>query len=197
MPEFTATLESQVNSYVSAGYPQVAGLTESAFRALFDPLEPLDAPALAVVTSAVVPQEPRVTALRLPGSTREGILDRNHGEAGLEPYARVVDIPEAPVYWLYGIDRGDEFLNVAPRDALSVIAERGRTALTIDEGLSLATVAPHFVEKNHCFMLAGSRRGDKRVPAIWISQRAPKLGWCFEGVPHTWLGIASAAGRAG
>ncbi|MGC4174972.1 DUF5701 family protein [Demequina sp.] len=197
MPEFTATLESQVDAYVSVGYPQLAGLTEDAFRALFGALEPVDEPALAVVTAEVIPAEARVPALRIPGSAKEGILDRNHGEAGLAPYAPVVDIPEAPVYWLYGIDRGDEFLNVAPRDALPAIAERGRTPLTIDEGLSLATVAPHFVEKNHCFMLAGSRRGDKRVPAIWISQRAPKLGWCFEGVPHTWLGIASAAGRAG
>ena len=86
---------------------------------------------------------------------------------------------------------------VAQVDALSVIASRGRTPLTIDEGLSLATVFPELLVKNHCFMLAGSTRGDKRVPALWISERAPKLGWCFQGVPHSWLGVASARGRAG
>ena len=41
-------------------------------------------------------------------------------------------------------------------------------------------------------MLSGSRRGDRRVPAMWISARAPKLGWCWDGNPHDWLGVASA-----
>jgi len=50
--------------------------------------------------------------------------------------------------------------------------------------------------KNHCFMLMGSRRGDLRVPALWISEKAPKLGWCYDGNPHTWLGIASAESRS-
>jgi hypothetical protein len=31
---------------------------------------------------------------------------------------------------------------------------------------------------------------------MWISERAPKLGWCWDGNPHDWLGVASAAGRA-
>lgn len=53
------------------------------------------------------------------------------------------------------------------------------------------------LEKNKCFMLAGSRRHDRRVPALWISERAPKLGWCWDGNPHTWLGTASAALRLG
>ena len=34
-----------------------------------------------------------------------------------------------------------------------------------------------------------------RVPALWISERAPKLGWCWDGNPHTWLGLASAGRR--
>jgi hypothetical protein len=33
------------------------------------------------------------------------------------------------------------------------------------------------------------------VPALWIADRAPKLGWCWDGNPHTWLGTASAAHR--
>ena len=43
--------------------------------------------------------------------------------------------------------------------------------------------------------LLASRCGDKRVPAIWISAGAPKLGWCWDGNPHTWLGAASAGAR--
>jgi len=56
---------------------------------------------------------------------------------------------------------------------------------------------PELLERNHCFSLAGSRRGDRRVPALWISRNAPKLGWCWEGNPHDWLGCASAAVRVG
>jgi hypothetical protein len=39
--------------------------------------------------------------------------------------------------------------------------------------------------------------GDRRVPALWISGGAPKLGWCWAGNPHTWLGSASCATRLG
>ena len=60
-------------------------------------------------------------------------------------------------------------------------------------------------------MTAGSRLRkatgayDARTPAIWISngtgrdgrerRDAAKLGWCWWGNRHTWLGIASCAGR--
>jgi hypothetical protein len=51
------------------------------------------------------------------------------------------------------------------------------------------------LRKNKCFSLLASRCGDKRVPAIWISGKAPKLGWCWAGNPHSWLGSASAGAR--
>jgi hypothetical protein len=60
----------------------------------------------------------------------------------------------------------------------------------------LVTHHPAALAKNKCFSLGGSRSGDRRVPAIWISQNAPKLGWCWAGNRHTWLGMASAGGRA-
>ena len=82
-----------------------------------------------------------------------------------------------------------------PEEALPVILRRGRTPLTIEEGIAVVTHAPHVLERNRCFMLSGSRRGDRRVPAMWISAGAPKLGWCWDGNPHGWLGVASAAGR--
>jgi hypothetical protein len=47
---------------------------------------------------------------------------------------------------------------------------------------------------------------DARTPALWISngtgrdgrerRDAPKVGWCWAGNRHTWLGFASAARRA-
>lgn len=135
--------------------------------------------------------------LHLPGSTRRGILDRNHGPEGLVGYAPIagLEIPDTAAYALVGVQRGDEYRDLPPRDALADVGRRGRTPLTIEEGLALVLVAPGALRPNHCFSLAGSRRGDRRVPALWISAGAPKLGWCWEGAPHAWLGLASAAAR--
>ena len=207
-------LEEQLETYVGLGYPSLAGLSEDAFRELASAAIAAAGSApdagsgkagiagLLVVTSALIAPEARVPLLRLPGSTKPGIVDKNHdsdARKGLGHYAPRPDVmvPDAPIYVALGIERGDEFRDVAPRDALSVIAGRGRSPLTIDEGISLASVAPELLEKNHCFMLAASTRGDKRVPALWIADKAPKLGWCFDGVPHSWLGVASVAKRVG
>ncbi len=124
-------------------------------------------------------------------------MDRNHGEQGLAPYRPIpeVELPDPAAYLLLDVDRGEEFLDVRPEEALPVILGRGRTPLTIEEGIAVVTHAPSVLEKNRCFMLSGSRRGDRRVPAMWISERAPKLGWCWDGNPHTWLGVASTGGR--
>lgn len=205
-------LDAQVDAYVSVGLHELAGLDEAAFRDHFTPLRdtaaalPQDAfasdgvvPYVAVVADSLIDPEARVPLMRLPGSTLEGILDRNHGHEGLSPYRDrpELEVPAASAYVLVNVQRGDEFRDVAPLDAAAPIADRERTPLTIAEGLSLMAAHPEFLKKNHCFMLAGSTRGDKRVPAIWISQKAPKLGWCFDKVPHSWLGIASASQRIG
>lgn len=204
-------LDRQIDSFVAADLPRLAGLSEAAFKQLFEPLreravtlsqtaDPADGalPYVAVITDALIDPAARVPGLRLENSTRAGILDRNHGDEGLAPYKPMpgLELPDQQVYLLVDVERGDEFRNVAPRDALPVIAERGRTPLTIAEGLSIQAAYPEFMFKNHCYMLAGSSRGDKRVPALWISNKSPKLGWCFQGVPHTWLGVGSAASRA-
>ena len=150
-----------------------------------------------MVNDSVISPELRVPMLRVGGGKKEGILDRNYGENGLAAY-RAIDglgVPESPVYLLLDVQRGDEFKNIKPMNATPVIAGRGRTVLTITEGLSYNAAFPDKLIKNHCFMLAGSHEGNRRVPAIWISAGTPKLGWCFQGVEHTWLGIASAASR--
>jgi hypothetical protein len=37
---------------------------------------------------------------------------------------------------------------------------------------------------------------DKRIASLWITRAGvPRLGWCFEGVPHSWLGAASCRVR--
>ncbi|HYN30219.1 MAG TPA: DUF5701 family protein [Dermatophilaceae bacterium] len=211
-----AELDRQVATLLDLGYPALAGLTTSAFRDLLDPLRPVaaglgdlpaaapgHAPVILVVTRDLVAPEDTVPLLRLPVRGRQaappGVVDRNHEPGSLATYAPldVLAIPEHPAYLLLDVDRGEEFRDVRPEDALPVVLRRGRTPLTIDEGVALVTHAPHLLERNRCFMLAGSRRADRRVPAMWISGRAPKLGWCWDGNPHSWLGLASAGARRG
>ncbi|MFL6170146.1 MAG: DUF5701 family protein [Ornithinibacter sp.] len=207
-----ALLDRQVDTLLALGYPALAGLTDSDFTDRLEPLRPVaaglpglpehDEPGHAslvlVVTRALVDPERAVPLLRLaPGGTAPGILDRNHGEAGLAPYRPIeqLALPDAAAYLLLDVDRGEEFLGVRPEEALPVVLGCGRTPLTIEEGIAVVTHAPQVLEKNRCFMLSGSRRGDRRVPAMWISAKAPKLGWCWDGNPHDWLGVASAGSR--
>lgn len=208
----TTVLDQQVATLVALGYPALAGLTDRAFTDRLDPLRdtasrlpdlpadpaPGHAPLTLVVTRELVDPERTVPLLRLaPKGTRPGVVDRNHGEQGVSPYRPIeqVELPHPAAYLLLDMERGEEFLNVRPEEALPVVLGRGRTPLTIEEGIAVVTHAPEVLEKNRCFMLSGSRRGDRRVPAMWISERAPKLGWCWDGNPHTWLGVASAGSR--
>lgn len=207
-------LDRQVDTLLTLGYPALAGVSEDDFTDRLSPLREVaatlsdlpetDPPGrtslVLVVTREVVDPEHTVPLLRLAAQgTKPGVVDRNHGEQGLAPYRPIeqVPLPHPAAYLLLDVDRGEEFRGVRPEEALPAILARGRTPLTIEEGIAVVTHAPHLLEKNRCFMLSGSRRGDRRVPAMWISERAPKLGWCWDGNPHDWLGVASAGGRLG
>ncbi len=206
----TATFDRQLEQLVTVGYAGLAGLTVDEFRSRVEPLRtvaPVESeadftstvPWVIVVTEQLINPERLVPLLRLSNSDLPGVLDRNHGADGLAPYRPLdsLDVPTNDAYILFGIERGEEFCNVRPEDALPIITGRGRTPLTIAEGIALVAQYPQALERNKCFMLSGSRRHDRRVPAMWISAKAPKLGWCWDGNPHTWLGTASAAGRIG
>lgn len=106
-----------------------------------------------------------------------------------------VDVPDTPVYLLVDVRTGAETLNVRPDDALPVVLGAGRTPLTIDEGVALVTQFPAVFDARNAFQALGSRATDRRVPSFWVSKGALRLGWCWAGNPHTWLGAASAADR--
>jgi hypothetical protein len=111
-----------------------------------------------------------------------------------EPIASV-RVPAAAAYVAVDIDLGAGSRNVRPEDALRDILAAGRSPLTIDEGVALLLQQPTAIQPNWGFSMAGSRRADQRVPAFWVSEGRPKLGWCWDRNPHTWLGTASCAGR--
>lgn len=124
-----------------------------------------------------------------------------------------VTLPDRPLYWLEGIDRGDDLLNWSPEEAGPELAARGRSPLTIHEGISWLLQRPEVLEPNACFMTIASRKPkprpkgayDARTPAIWISggtgrdgrqtKGAPKVGWCWWRNRHTWLGFGSVTRR--
>jgi hypothetical protein len=200
--------DRQLDRLVQLGYPALAGLTEDAFRDLLTPLRaeaaaraadlpaPTDGrvPFLLVTTRELVPVQERIALTTLAGKRKPGILDRNFPADDLPTFDPIkeLEVPPGPAYLLFDVDRGEEYRNLPPSTALARMTERGRLPITIDEGLAFVTLHPPALASNRCFSLVGSRCGDKRVPGLWISQGAPKLGWCWFGNPHTWLGSATA-----
>ena len=78
---------------------------------------------------------------------------------------------------------------------MPAIHAAGRTPLTVDEGVALVTQLPSSLTELNAFQAVGSRAANKRIPSFWMSKGAPRLGWCWEGNPHSWLGSGSAAAR--
>src|SRR5262245_1902314 len=203
--------DRQVENLINLEYPKLAGLAPEQFNALVAPLRELattvrasrydpeagQVPFVLVVARHVVPIERTMPRTTLHGKRKPGFVDKSFEPGALERFVTVKQAENANqrVYLLFDVERGEEFCGSVPVDATEIIAARGRTLLTIEEGIALITHFPELLVKNKCFSLAGSRSGDRRVPAIWISQNAPKLGWCWEGNPHTWLGMASARHR--
>jgi hypothetical protein len=200
-------IDRQLEILVGLGYPGLARTPQSQFRdavdALREPLEELVVGApltltqraafVLVVNGALVPVTKRVPLLALGG--RPGTLNQHF--ADVDTFRAQVDVPSAPVYAVLAVERGDEFLDARPSAAAPAIAERGRSMLTIEEGIAFLHASPGALEKNRCFHTGASRSSDPRVPALWISARAPHLGWCWENNHHSWLGVASCAVRVG
>ncbi|WP_446217498.1 DUF5701 family protein [Micromonospora sp. IBHARD004] len=206
--DVAAEFDRQVGTLMEQGYPGLAGMSTEQFTELVTPLRdaavsraaelapPTEArvPFLLVVTRELIPVEPRLGLTTLAGRRKPGFVDRHFAEGDLARFDPIkeLEVPAGPAYLLFDVDRGEEFRNLAPSAAVERMAAQDRLPLTIDEGIAFITQFPSALASNRCFSLVGSRCGDKRVPALWISQGAPKLGWCWYGNPHTWLGSATA-----
>ena len=196
--DLTDELTRQADVLVELGYPeQVRAGAEALAGPLRDRLdgevvsEPPRASFVLVPGRSLLPVSERVPMLRL--GDRRGTLSRHF--ADVDTFAPVLEVPDGAVYAVVGVERGEEFCGVRPAEAAVTIADRGRSMLTIEEGLAFLHAVPEALEKNKCFHTGASRGTDRRVPALWISDRAPHLGWCWEHNHHTWLGVASAEGR--
>jgi hypothetical protein len=122
-----------------------------------------------------------------------------------------IALPGAALYLLTDLDRGDRMASWSPDEALPSLLAEGRSPLLLTEGIHWVLQVPAVLERNRCFMTIGSRLPtgdgtlDARTPALWISngsgrdgrdrRSSPKVGWCWAGNRHTWLGFASTRGR--
>jgi hypothetical protein len=202
------TVADQLRRLLELGVADAAGVSAATFVAYGEDLP--DEPDVIVAVHPAVASARRLAPLlqhrNRPGFVVEDLTD-------LEEFGPIddLDVPESPLYLIHQVDRGDDLRNWSPDEALPAITAHGRTPLTINEGVSWLLQEPKALEPGHCFMTIGSRkihgkRLDARTPAVWISggtgrdgqgrRGAPKIGWCWAGNRHTWLGFASARRRS-
>lgn len=209
MPALVRTLpplREQARRLIDLGIHRIAGLSARQLRVAGDDET---GSALLVLHPDLVPASALAPLLEIndrPGFVVADMTDVDEFTA-VEP----VTVPAAPLYALHDLDRGDDMANWSPDEALPAIVRDGRTPLTLGEGIHWLLQEPDALERGRCFMTIGSRRHrpdgslDARTPALWISngtgrdgranRDAPKVGWCWAGNRHTWLGFATASRR--
>ena len=210
MPDALPPLPSpatQADRLVALGVHEIAGIPAVDLRAAASSLPP---GSLLVVHPDRAPASALAPLLDLAG--RPGFVVADLTDVDRFGPIGDVTLPEGPVYAVAGLERGDEMANWSPDEALPALTAAGRTPLTLGEGIHWVLQVPAVLDRNHCFMTIGSRlrrpdgRLDARPPAIWISngtgrdgperRHAPKVGWCWAGNRHTWLGFGSASDRS-
>lgn len=200
----------QAERLIELGVHDIAGLPAAGLRTF---AEAADASADGATLLAVHPGRAPASALTplLRREGKPGFVVTDMPDVDLFAPLDTLALPDAPLYLVTGVDRGDAMANWSPNEALPALTGRARSPMLLTEGISWVLQQPGALERNHCFMTIGSRLRkagdalDARTPALWISngsgrdgrerRDAPKVGWCWAGNRHTWLGFASAAGR--
>ncbi|MFI8169612.1 DUF5701 family protein [Streptomyces sp. NPDC086081] len=197
---------AQAERLIELGVHESAGLSAAEVRAFAAAAE--DGALLAVHPDRA-PASALAPLLRRGGKPGFVVADMTDVDA-FTPCG--VELPDAPLYLVMGVDRGDRMADWSPEEALPALTGEDRTPLVLTEGIHWLLQQPEALERNRCFMTIGSRLRkpdgtlDARTPAIWISngtgrdgrerRDAPKVGWCWWNNRHTWLGFASATDRA-
>ncbi|WFB05739.1 DUF5701 family protein [Streptomyces sp. LX-29] len=203
------SLAAQAEHLIELGVHELAGIPADQLRAFAAKAGSHDGDALLAVHPDRAPASALAPLLRHDGKPGFVVTDMPDVDR-FDPYT--VEVPDAPLYLVTDVDRGDHMANWSPEEALPALAQQDRTPLLLTEGIHWVLQQPAVLERNHCFMTIGSRLRkangalDARTPAIWISngtgrdgrerRNAPKVGWCWWGNRHTWLGFASATGRS-
>ncbi|GAA2313898.1 DUF5701 family protein [Streptomyces kunmingensis] len=206
-------LSAQAERLIELGVHESAGVTAAELRTFAEVSASSNAGdgALLAVHPDRAPASALAPLLRRAG--KPGFVVTDMPDVDLFAPLDTVMLPDTPLYLLKGLDRGDQMANWSPDEALPALTAQARTPLLLTEGAHWVLQQPAVLERNHCFMTIGSRLRkangalDARTPALWISngtgrdgrdrRDAPKLGWCWAGNRHTWLGFASATERRG
>ncbi|UFR01534.1 DUF5701 family protein [Streptomyces sp. Go40/10] len=206
---------AQAERLIELGVHRIAGLSAAELRAFAASAEApaAEAPVDGGVLLAVHPDRAPASALAplLRREDKAGFVVTDMADVDHFAPLDTVALPDTPLYLLTGVDRGDRMADWSPDEALPALTAEARTPLLLTEGIHWVLQQPAVLERNHCFMTIGSRlrkadgRLDARTPALWISngtgrdgrerRNAPKVGWCWAGNRHTWLGFASATDR--
>ncbi|MFJ6788639.1 DUF5701 family protein [Streptomyces angustmyceticus] len=204
------SLTAQAERLIELGVHTIAGLPAAELRTFAAAAGVPDGHGALL---AVHPDRAPASALAplLHRDGKPGFVVTDMTDADLFSPLDTIELPDAPLYFLTGLDRGDRMANWSPDEALPALTAEARTPLLLTEGIYWVIQQPPALERNHCFMTIGSRLRkdngalDARTPAIWISngtgrdgrerRNAPKVGWCWAGNRHTWLGFASATDR--
>ena len=203
-------LAAQAERLIELGVHEIAGVSADALRSFAADASggESDGGALLAVHPDRAPASALAPLLRRDDKPGFVVVDMPDVD-DFTPYD--IELPDAPFYLVTGVDRGDHLANWSPEEALPALVKEDRTPLVLTEGIHWVLQQPAALERNRCFMTIGSRLRkangalDARTPAIWISngtgrdgrerRNAPKVGWCWWGNRHTWLGFASATGR--
>ncbi|MFJ8645920.1 DUF5701 family protein [Streptomyces sp. NPDC093546] len=204
-------LTAQAERLIELGVHELAGMSAGELRAFAEDAHRVggDGDVLLAVHPSRVPASALAPLLRRADKPGFVVVDM----PDVDDFAPLdtVELPDAPLYLVTAPDRGDDMANWSPEEALPALTAKDRTPLVLTEGIHWVLQQPEALERNHCFMTIGSRLRkangtfDARTPAIWISngtgrdgrerRDAPKVGWCWWGNRHTWLGFGSTTGR--
>lgn len=193
-------VRQQLSRIVALGYPDVADMSDAAFISLATPLLDVLEDVEIEEDVLLVPTRELVSPESLIARTS---IDRNAGFTTMPPrdIASFLPVdfapPEGPFYLVIAPHTGTAYTNREPDVARKLMDSDGRLPLALEEGLAIATQHPDWLVKKNGFNLLGSRSADGRVPSIWMSQNAPRLGAVWPTSKHTWLGNAYCSARRG
>ncbi len=143
--------------------------------------------------------DPSLVMEKVVAKNKTGFVEMNPKQPS--DFIPIVELPEYPIYLITNIETGFNYLNISPAECTREILKRKRTPLTLEEGVMVALLFPEiFTDKKrfNAIQMSGSRIvDDERIPSIWFSKGAPRLGWCWDNNIHTWLGTASCSVRVG
>ncbi|WP_030953498.1 DUF5701 family protein, partial [Streptomyces sp. NRRL S-481] len=124
-------LSAQAERLIELGVHETAGLSADEIRT-FAEARAGDDGALLAVHPDRAPASALTPLLRRDG--RPGFVVTDMPD--VDDFAPCgIELPDAPLYTVTGLDRGDRMANWSPQEALSALTEERRTPLLLSEGI--------------------------------------------------------------